>query len=528
MEWCIFSIGTFDDMMTKMKNRQPLIRIRLAYPRTLSASEAHGHLYAPRLIIGTATLVLAVLVFAGRFLAHSHIGGAPPPAGMRWIIPFAVLLIGIAVIPGIFPHWWEKFYARFCLGISTAAALLYLWRFHGPARSELSASLITYTDFIVLLGALFIIASGIVVRFGKPATPGLNVVVLLLAAIAANCFGGMGVSVLLARPFFRMNRSRISAFHVVFFVIIVANVGASLSSLGDPPLLLGFLSGIPFWWITLHAWKIWLLAVGLLLAMFYALDRLHRRHSPNRAPETALEHSPLIDIDGAEQLLLLALALGALFLGAPWRDSALVLAAGISLLICPAELRHENRFHFQPIREIGILFLAIFLTMTPVLNLLTNQARAGHIRQWLGTPGKCFFTTGALSSVLDNAPTYMAILRARLAQPPGELIVAGLSHRTRIAAKAAAANDTAVGGTTATMLREKLANSRIAWAVLAISLGSVFFGGLTWIGNGPNLMVRAIAQQEGIACPGFVRYVLRYALPCLLPVLIVVWLIFFR
>ena len=516
-------------MMAGMKDGSPWIRIRLAYPRVLHASDAQRRLFAPRLVIGATALVLATLVFAGRLFGHITPGATPPSVGPQWMIPFAALLIGIALIPGIFPHWWEKFYAWFCLGISIVAALWYLWRFGGSARSQLATSLITYTDFIVLLGALFIIASGIVVRVAKPATPAFNALVLLLAAILANVFGSMGASVLLARPFFRMNRAHIRPFHVVFFVLIVANVGASLTALGDPPLLLGFLTGVPFWWITIHAWKVWLLAIGLLLGMFYILDRRHRGLSPDRVPVTQERvDAPVIEIDGVEQLLLVLLALAALFLAPPWRDAVMVLAAAISLLICPAELRHENRFNFQPIREIGILFLAIFLTMTPVLNLLTHQSQAGKLAHWLNTPGQCFFTAGSLSSVLDNAPTYMAVLQAKLAQHSAGRTVAVSIRKARDVPKTAGKNQSTGAADARALLRRKLADPEISLAVLAISLGSVFFGGLTWIGNGPNLMIRAIAQQEDIVCPGFVGYIFRYALPVLLPVLILIWLIFFR
>ena len=516
-------------MMAGMKDAPPWIRIRLAYPRVLYAPDAHRQLFAPRLVIAAVALVLAGLVFAGRSLAHYLPGSTPPSVGLPWVVPFAGLLLGIALIPGLFPHWWEKFYAWFCLGISIIAAIGYLLRFDGSARSALLGSLATYIDFIVLLGALFIIASGIVVRVGKPATPGFNVLLLLLAAILANVFGSMGASVLLARPFFRMNRAQIRPFHVVFFVLIVANVGASLTALGDPPLLLGFLSGVPFWWITIHAWKIWLLAVGLLLGMFYILDRRRSGNVPYTVP-AALEHdnAPIIEIDGVEQLLLLLVALGALFLTPPWRDALMVLAAATSLLVCPAELRHENRFNFQPIREIGILFLAIFLTMSPVLNLLTNQARSGNLAPWLNTPGKCFFTTGVLSSVLDNAPTYMAVLQARLAVPSTSRNVTVSVSKALPASSAAKKKHSADVANARTLLRHKLADPAMSLAVLAVSLGSVFFGALTWIGNGPNLMIRAIAQQEGIVCPGFVGYIFRYALPVLAPVLILIWFIFFR
>ncbi len=505
--------------------------VRLAYPRVLYATDGGAHFFKPRAVIGVTALVLALLVFAERLLARAHGSVSPPQVDVLWILPFAVLLAGMAILPGMFPQWWRKWYAWFCLGMSILAGAWYVRRYGDGAASELSASVTTYIDFIVLLGTLFIIASGLVVRVDRPATPGLNVLVLLLAALMANIFGSMGAAVLLARPFVRMNRGHIKPYHLIFFVIIVANVGASLTALGDPPLLLGFLSGVPFWWITVHVWKIWIVAVGLLLAMFYILDRWHRS-VPDCELSQAGEpsNSAVVSVDGAEQLLLLTAALMAMFLAAPWRDAAMVLAAAVSLLICPAELRHENRFNFKPIREIAILFFAIFLAMAPVLNLLSNLGRSGKLAYWLNSPGKCFFTTGALSSVLDNAPTYLAIMQARLAERPSGIQVS--SRFTRGSRQTSGVRGAMVQRNapmlSRSMLRKKLAEPDVALDVLAISLGAVFFGGLTWIGNGPNLMIRAIAQQEGIVCPGFLSYVVRYALPILMPILLVVWLMFFR
>lgn len=516
-------------MMAKMKSGQPLIRIRRAYPRVLRAANNSTDLFAPRLFIAGSTLGIAALVYLGRLLLHSTSGSSPISVGLPWLIPFVVLLAGIAFIPAIFPLWWEKFYAWFCLGVSVLAALAYLWVFHRSAEAELSASLATYCDFIVLLSALFIIASGIVIRVKAPATVRLNVLMLLGAAILSNVFGSMGASVLLARPFLRMNQGHIRPFHVIFFVLVVANVGASLTALGDPPLLLGYLSGIPFWWITIHAWRIWLLAVGLLLAMFCFLDFRHRASLQQKSPAgQAWDNSPVIQIDGVEQLLLLPVAMAGLFLPPPWRDATLVIASGVSLLLCPADLPRENRFNFQPVREIGILFLAIFLTMTPALHFLNQQARAGKLTQWLHTSGQCFFTTGALSAVLDNAPTYLAILQLRVAESNQNSPSPRNAHLTHDVFKPRVVPQQKHSTDARETLRLKLADPDTALAALAISLGSVFFGALTWIGNGPNLMIRAIAQQEGVACPGFVSYSVRYALPCLLPVLLLVWLMFFR
>lgn len=524
-----FSMRLVSGMMGVMKNGRPFISIRMAYPRVLNTADRSGsHFFKPRLVIGVTAILLAVLVFTGRLFAHVGQPILPPPISAIWLLPFAMILVGVALIPEMFPQWWTRFYGWFCLGLSAFAAIYYLWRYGRPAEAELSSSLSLYIDFIVLLGTLFIIASGIVVQVDQSASPGLNVLVLLLAALMANILGSMGASVLLARPFFRMNRGHIKAFHVVFFVVIVANVGAALTSLGDPPLLLGFLIGVPFWWITIHAWPVWLLAMGLLLPMFYILDRHHRGKLPQAAPRIREQSSSaFISINGAEQLLLLFAALLALFLASPWRDAIMIVAAAVSLLICPAELRRENRFNFKPIREIGILFLAIFVTMTPVLNLLSAHGRSGNLKYWLSSPGKCFFTVGALSSVLDNAPTYLATLQARLAQRPDSRATSQPARIIRLGSGRIAADKTHAAAGFPAPLRARLADPGMALDVMAISLGAVFFGGLTWIGNGPNLMIRAIARQEEILCPGFVSYMLRYALPVLMPVLLVVWLIFF-
>ncbi len=524
----VFPICAPQAMIGTMKYERPFISVHLAYPRMLNATDGGAHFFKPRVVIGVTALMLTILVFAERLLTRVSRTVSLPRVGALWILPFAVLLGGIALMPGLFPQWWRKWYGWYCLGLSILAAAWYLRCYGGGAMAGLSTSVALYTDFIVLLGTLFIIASGIVVRVDQSASPGINVLVLLLAALMANILGSMGASVLLARPFFRMNRDHIQAFHVVFFVVIVANVGAALTSLGDPPLLLGFLIGVPFWWITIHAWPVWLLTMGLLLPMFYILDRHHRRKLPSVSPRIgAQSSSAVISINGGEQLLLLFTALLALFLAAPWRDGIMIAASAISLLICPAELRRENRFNFKPIREIGILFLAIFVTMTPVLNLLSARGRSGDLKYWLSSPGKCFFTAGAMSSVLDNAPTYLAILQARLAQRPDTVATPRPPQIKRPGSGRVAADKAHATAGSPALLRDRLADPGTALDVMAISLGAVFFGGLTWIGNGPNLMIRAIAQQEGIACPGFIRYVVHYALPILMPLLLVVWLIFF-
>jgi Na+/H+ antiporter NhaD/arsenite permease-like protein len=313
---------------------------------------------------------------------------------------------------------------------------------------------------------------------------------------------------LLIRPWIHLNQSRISAHHIVFFIFIVANVGGCLTPIGDPPLFLGYLQGVPFWWVTKNCWPMWAAGIGILLAMFYVVDKIHFARAPreNCSVEQAAQPSGAQrqnyreswKFDGLANLFFLAVILGAVFVDRPvFLREALMLTAAIGSYFTTRKSVHEaNHFNFHPIQEVAVLFAGIFATMMPALDWLGH-----HAKELLGanpSPGVFFWGTGGLSAVLDNAPTYLGFLSA-LHGTTGATEIAGL-----------------------------LGQNAGASSVLAISVGAVFFGAATYIGNGPNFMVKAIADRERIPMPGFIGFVFKYTLPFLLPMLITIWLLFFR
>ncbi|HTV48832.1 MAG TPA: sodium:proton antiporter [Phycisphaerae bacterium] len=454
-------------------------------------------------------LLVALLISAAVFLAHWILtdlqsGSSPSKVELYWCSPFVVLLLALAVLPVVVPHVWHRHYIMICGGIGFLAALGYSFGLNG--LKDEAESLALYLPFITLLSALFVIASGIQVAVNHPASPVSNVMMLLLGAILANVLGTTGISILLIRPFLEMNMKRLQPFHIVFFVFIVSNIGGVLTPMGDPPLLAGFLFGMPFWWMLRHAWAPWLLAISLLLLVFYLMDR---RIPSSKASSGVNSVANCIKLTGLGQLFFICLVLAGLFLSSPWSEIVMIMAAGISLSLTPAMVHGNNHFTFYPLREMAILFLGIFLTMAPVLNILSHASEEGKLDNALKTPGRCYILAGGLSAFLDNTPTYLACLQSRAVQ--------GQSNQT----------DSNLTGEKKTKILQNLAANPVEGLyTLAISLGAVFFGAATWIGNGPNLLIKSIAEESGIACPSFVAYILKYTIPILLPVLVLVWLVF--
>jgi len=407
------------------------------------------------------------------------------------LLPFALLLGAMALAPVFAPAWWLRHYAKVALGLGAVTAgwqvfALHDWHSLGESAHE-------YFGFIALVGSLFIVAGGIHLEVKGEATPLKNLTFLFLGAVVANVLGTTGAAMLLIRPWIRMNKYRVTAHHVVFFIFIVANVGGCLTPIGDPPLFLGYLQGVPFWWVAHNCWPAWLLANGLLLAIFYALDRKNflRAPRPVRERETARE---TWKIAGRPNLFFLAVILGAVFAPSPWREILMLGAAAGSWFTTKKSVHAANDFNFHPIQEVAVLFAGIFATMIPALAWLDHHA--GTLLGQNPSPAVFFWGTGTLSSALDNAPTYLGFLSA-------------------------------LHGTSGTAEISRLLASHAAH-ILAISLGAVFFGAATYIGNGPNFMVKAIAEQIGVKMPSFLAFVLKFSLPFLLPVLITVWLLFFR
>jgi Na+/H+ antiporter NhaD/arsenite permease-like protein len=417
------------------------------------------------------------------------------------VAPFGLILLGIAVLPLVAGHFWERNLNKALVSAALGVPIV-VW-IAAYDRTVVLHTAHEYVAFIVLLGALYVIAGGIVIRGTLAGTPGLNAGLLGIGALIASLVGTTGASMLLIRPVLRANSVRKRKVHVVvFFIFMVSNAGGLLTPLGDPPLFLGFLRGVPFLW-TLHLWREWLFVNGALLALFYVVDstifRKEDLETPGDLDEIAMKHQVPVHLAGAHNFLFLAgvvgvlLASGSVALPPGVQEAGMLLMAGLSWATTPRPLRHENGFTWSPIVEVAVIFIGIFATMIPALAIL--NARGGELG--LTAPWQFFWASGALSSFLDNAPTYLTFASA----------ASGLV------------------GTDAARLSELVAHARGAELLLAVSLGSVLMGANTYIGNGPNFMVKAIAEQSGVRMPSFFGY-LAYSGAILLPIFAAVTWIF--
>jgi len=404
------------------------------------------------------------------------------------MLPFVAQLLAIALMPFLAPHWWERNYPKVSVALGGIVALYYLIVLHRGMR--LLVTLHEYGSFIILLASLFVVSGGIHISIEGPSTPRRNTLFLLFGAILSNLIGTTGASMILIRPWIRMNKHRFAEFHAVFFIFIISNVGGALTPIGDPPLFLGFLKGVPFFWTIAHLWQPWLL-VNLLLAGIFCLMDQRSFLRMSGAPDKACLLKQGWSVEGWANLLPLGAIICAVFLATPWRESVMVIAALLSWHLTPAPVHQRNDFSFAPIREVTWLFLGIFATMIPALDYLEHHATSLATSIGMG-PMHFYMFTGLLSSVLDNAPTYLAFLSVELGLKGGSLV------------------------NPEDVLR--VANTD-PLHLIAISLGSVFFGAMTYIGNGPNFMVKSIISGSGAKAPGFFAYILRYAIPILLPVI---------
>jgi Na+/H+ antiporter NhaD/arsenite permease-like protein len=404
-----------------------------------------------------------------------------------WVIPFACLLLSIAILPLAAPGFWESNLRKLVVSAVLMAPVIGLYLAHAPAVFVHTAR--DYLSFIILLGSLFVTSGGVALRGDLEARPWVNTTFLAVGGLFASFIGTTGASILFIRPLLHTNAERRYVVHtVVFFIFLVSNIGGCLTPLGDPPLFLGYLAGVPFWW-TFRLTPMWMFTMAIVLAIYFVWDtRLHRKESLGSLGRDATKTLPFT-VEGKVNLLLLGgIVSAAALLPAPWRDFAMVLFAGASWVCTPPQVHRINHFTLHPIVEVAVVFLGIFFTMIPALTLLhARGAELGVHHAW-----QYFWATGILSALLDNAPTYLAFLAVGQGQNLTPE-VAGVPH-----------------------------------AILeAISAGAVFMGGLTYIGNGPNFMVRSIAERRGIKMPGFGGYML-YSGAILIPVFIVVTLVFFR
>jgi Na+/H+ antiporter NhaD/arsenite permease-like protein len=351
---------------------------------------------------------------------------------------------------------------------------------------------------------------------------------------------------ILIRPFIRVNRYRIKPYHVVFFIFIVSNMGGALTPIGDPPLFLGYLKGIPFFWVAEHLWYKWAIGIVAVLAIFYVIDLMSFNKLPASVRHGAEGAEEEGEASGVQNIFFIVVILVAVFITNPpfVREALMVLAAVGSYFTTKKDIHKKNDFNFLPIKEVAILFLGIFATMVPALDWLELNATKIGIQ----TSGQFYWATGTLSSFLDNAPTYLNFLSAAIGLFVNEEIVKQVSHLVQThgsdAGQVVGPYAVEIKNTFATLMKYHsdlvaagyvpvddinvsylIGNHNIY--IQAISIAAVFFGACTYIGNGPNFMVKSIAEQSGIHCPSFFGYITRYTLPVLLPIFVVIWLLFF-
>ncbi len=441
------------------------------------------------------------------------------PSAPGWlVVPFVLLLLMIATGPLFYEHFWHKNYPVVAVSLAILVVLYYLFvlhNVHGPVHA-----LAEYIQFIALVTGLFVASGGIMINVDKEAKPLTNVMLLLIGAVVSNVIGTTGASMLLIRPFIRLNKNRIKAYHIIFFIFMVSNVGGSLTPIGDPPLFLGFLKGVPFFWTVTNNFAIWLCALAFLALLFFIIDRNNK--SDYSFGEDIKEFSNKITIAGARNFGWLAVIVLSVFLDPnvlDWvpaihydgqkisflREVIIFTTAFLSFRFAEKKALDGNDFSFEPIREVAFIFVGIFGTMMPALELVSNFAQSDTGAQYINH-NTLYWCTGALSGVLDNAPTYINFLTAAMATEGGNISV--------------------VGDVVAFAKGGVFDNSEIS--LKAISIASVFFGAMTYIGNGPNFMVKSIAEQVGLKMPSFFGYVLRFSIPILLPLFFILWLFFFN
>ncbi|VVE66739.1 sodium:proton antiporter [Pandoraea captiosa] len=438
-----------------------------------------------------------------------------------WGVPFAGLLLSIALGPLLAPAFWHHHFGKIA-AFWGAAFLLPFALVYGAGAAwygAVHAVVAEYIPFVVLLTALFTTAGGICVHGNLRGGPWLNTGLLALGTVLASIMGTTGAAMLLIRPLIRANDNRKHNVHVVvFFIFLVANAGGSLTPLGDPPLFLGFLQGVDFFWTTAHIWPETLFVCAVLLGLFFLIDAYYFRQKTERQIDELdpTPHAAPLRLEGKRNFLLLAAAVGLVLMSGVWkpgvefnvfgtpvalqnlaRDAGLVVVTLISLAITPRTAREGNGFNWEPMKEVAKLFAGIFLTIIPVVAILrAGEAGAlGWVIRLVTGPGGApdnvmyFWATGVLSSFLDNAPTYLVFFNT-------------------------------AGGDAATLMTTGAAT------LAAISAGAVFMGANTYIGNAPNFMVKAIAEQRGIRMPSFFGYML-WSGAILLPLFVVMTLIFF-
>ncbi len=426
------------------------------------------------------------------------------------LLPFVLMLLSIALLPLFANHFWEKNINKLIVSLILSVPTIAFLLMNNLSHELIHSVAYDYVPFLILLGSLFVITGGIFVKGDIEAKPLINTTFLALGAVLASFMGTTGAAMLLIRPLITTNSERKHKVHtILFFIGIVANCGGLLTPLGDPPLFMMYLRGADFLWFF-SMWKEWLFTNGLLLIIYYFVDSYYWKKEPEEAIKYDKEHKEKITISGKVNFVfLLGVLLAVAFINSTTipmiehnhnlsflREFALVVMAGLSLYFTSKQLRTDNKFSWEPIEEVAFLFLGIFVTMVPALEYLKINASTLGIE----SPQQFYYLTGLLSSFLDNTPTAVTFYYLEL----------GL-----IQANPAILGDitNAVAGIPAVQMT-------------AISIGAVFFGSMTYIGNGPNFMVKAIAESQGIQMPDFFSYMYKFSLIVLLPIFILAQLLF--
>ena len=457
-------------------------------------------------LLWPALLIAGIASMSPSFAFGAHHQNGQPPAASYFplwsLAPFLLMLVSIAVLPMAASQWWESNRNKTILSVGMSLPVLMVVLPRSPQL--LWHSLLDYISFLTLLGSLFVISGGIYVKGEFAGTPLVNAIFLGIGALFANVIGTTGASMLLIRPFLRANHLRRHRAHlIVFFIFIVSNTAGLLTPLGDPPLFLGFLRGVPFEF-TLRLLPQWGLVVGSLLILFNIYDQFvftREEIETHRALAEIVQARYPLQIQGKRNFLYLIGVMVAAILNGHFgwprgiQEAMMITMARLSWYTTPRSIHRENHFHFSPIVEVAALFIGIFVTMVPALEILNARAAAFDLK----APWHFFWMSGALSSVLDNAPTYLTF--------------------TAMASGLVGTSVENLGS----MLRSGLGQTLLA----AVSCGSVFMGANTYIGNGPNFMVKSIAEGQGIKMPSFGGYMV-YSSLILIPLFVIVTFVFFR
>lgn len=468
------------------------------------------------------SILFMLILFLEKFFYCGENNNLGEELSIYSIIPFCGILLSISFLPLFFPHFWHKNYPKVSLFWGLTFILPFLLVYKNVAFYEIvHIFLVDYLPFIILLWGLFTVSGGILFKGNLIGTPFFNVILLAIGSLLASFMGTTGASMLLIRPLLRANQNRkYKTPTVIFFIFLVSNIGGSLTPLGDPPLFLGFLHGVPFLW-TFKLFYPFIFAIIVLLSLYYLIDSylFRKENLYSILKETAKKKREKFKIEGLINIIFLMMIVFSVFLSGSLklghisifdvhieyqdllREIAIILIGIFSLKLTPKKIREDNGFGWEPIREVAILFASIFATMIAPLAILKagDKGHLSFILKGLDEPYQYFWTVGLLSSFLDNAPTYLTFLNMLLGHfypniPEKQAILDLIAHRELF--------------------------------LEAISIGAVFMGANTYIGNAPNFMVKSIAEENGIKMPSFMGYIFKWTMPILIPLFLIIELIF--